>query len=122
MSKVSMSLVEFGQGNVSEIKRGSVEDFPLVRHHEFGGTPTDIDDENGSMEEGKELEDAEVDEPGLLLTGEDVDLEAKLGADGGNEVVAVGGGAERGGGDDTGEADVEGAEGEGEGAEGGDGT
>lgn len=86
---------------------------PTLPDDEFGRTPADVDGKDGFLEDREELEDAEVNQAGLLLAGEDFDIEAEVRADDREEVGAVGGVADGGGGNEAGRAV------EGEGAEGG---
>lgn len=55
--------------------KGGGEDYlALLSDHKFGGAAADVDGEGGFGEDGEELEDAEVDEAGFFLAGDDFDV------------------------------------------------
>lgn len=86
---------------------GELED-AAIGLDDFGGASADVDDEDALAGVGPAGFDAEVDEAGLLLAGDEFDGLADDLGDAGEELLAVGGVADGGGGDGADGEDAEG--------------
>lgn len=64
-----------GEGDVAEVEGGREQDAAFVAEDELGGAAADVDGEHAAVEDGEELEEAEVDKAGLVAAREDLDVE-----------------------------------------------
>ena len=92
-----------GEAGGAEFEGFEEEGFFVGGDDEFGGAAADVDDEGGAGAVGvggevDGLADGEVDEVGFLVGGDDLDAEAEAGFGGADEVAAVDGFADGGGG------------------------
>ena len=87
--------------------RPCLADAVVIADDDLGAAAADVDDEEALLGMRPEAADAEVDEAGFLLSGDDLDFGAERGGGAGHELKLVAGVADGGGGDGADVRDIE---------------
>ncbi len=67
-----------GQADGAQLEAADGQDVAALAHQHLGAAAADVDHQEATVEDGHRLQDAEVDEAGLLDPGDDLDLDAGL--------------------------------------------